>query len=344
MYARRKGGSSRSFLRARARSCLLALRLAWTEAQEQGGESLPLFLDEALTTSDEDRFAVMARSLERIARAEARPRQVFYLSARRHEGALWEGATGVKPATIDLAAIRFPGSASAPEAYRIEASPSLPTPSKRSAEEYASLLGVPVLDPYRPQGDIHVFHALRDDLPRLHALMDTWRILSLGQLEALLASDAAPVALGAPVDRSRLQRRCRALRVWIDLWRQGRGRPVDRGVLEESRAVSAVFIDRAADLAERLHGDGEALVNALRTGELEHFRAAKAEELLHWLTDEGYIDSRQRLDGNERRRFTLQRVAPAGADEVEDTNRMLQWMEGAVDPSLQPRKGVNGQA
>ena len=35
---------------------LLALRLAWIETQEQGGETLPLFLDEALTTSDEDRF------------------------------------------------------------------------------------------------------------------------------------------------------------------------------------------------------------------------------------------------------------------------------------------------
>ena len=50
---------------------LLALRLAWIETQEQGGEALPLFLDEALTTSDEDRFAVMARSLERLAGAGA---------------------------------------------------------------------------------------------------------------------------------------------------------------------------------------------------------------------------------------------------------------------------------
>ena len=46
---------------------LLALRLAWIETQEQGGEALPLFLDEALTTSDERRFAVMAQSLERLA-------------------------------------------------------------------------------------------------------------------------------------------------------------------------------------------------------------------------------------------------------------------------------------
>ena len=46
---------------------LLAVRLAWLETQEQGGETLPLFLDEALTTSDEERFAVMAQSMERLA-------------------------------------------------------------------------------------------------------------------------------------------------------------------------------------------------------------------------------------------------------------------------------------
>ena len=315
---------------------LLALRLAWTEAQEQGGESLPLFLDEALTTSDEDRFAVIARSLERIATSDGRPRQVFYLSARRHESALWKEATGTEPATVDLAAIRFPRQASAPEAYRVEAAPSLPAPEDRSAEDYASLLGVPRLDPYRSEGDIHLFHLLRDALPLLHALMDTWRILSLGQLEALLASDAAPAALEGEDLRRRLRRRCRALRAWVELWRQGRGRPVDRGVLEQSGAVTAVFIDRVTDLAEQVRGDGEALVRALRAGELEHFRASKAEELEQWLIDEGYIDHRARLDGDERRRLTLQRAAPETPDDAGDTSRVLDWLEGALRVSADP--------
>ena len=160
--------------------------------------------------------------------------------------------------------------------------------------------------------------------------MGAWRIVSLGQLEALLASDAAPAALEGEDLRRRLRRRCRALRVWVDLWRQGRGRPVDRGVLEQSGAVTAVFIDRVAGLAERVRGDGEALVRALRAGELEHFRASKADELLHWLTDEGYIDPRARLDGDERRRLTLQRAAPETPDDAEDTNRVLSWLEAAA--------------
>ena len=74
---------------------LLALRLAWTEAQEQGGESLPLFLDEALTTSDEDRFAVMAETLSRL--AESGDRQIFYLCAAVTKASCGSGPQASNP-------------------------------------------------------------------------------------------------------------------------------------------------------------------------------------------------------------------------------------------------------
>ena len=373
---------------------LLALRMAWIEAREQGGETLPLFLDEALTTSDEARFAVMAQSLERLAgdqdrdagasaggpgggaveeiafeagagsgdgagdgdaggaavRASGRggdgagaedgtrggtgagrSRQIFYLSARRHEPALWQQATGTRPAVIDLASIRFPSHGFAPEDYRVEAPPSLPAPDGRSAEEYASLLGVPPrLDPHRPPGGIHVFHLLRDDLTLLHDLMDTWRIASLGQLEDLLASDAARAALPTEDLRRRLRQRCRIVRTWVELWRRGRGRPVDRGVLERCAAVSTTYIDRVADLAARSRGDGEALVQALRAGELDRFRSRKVDALEQWLIDEGYTDNRRRLAGEDRRRLTAQRAAPGTAVDAVDVNRVVSWLEASA--------------
>ena len=370
---------------------LLALRLAWIETQEQGGEALPLFLDEALTTSDEDRFAVMARSLERLAGAgddgrgrtgnaagdmdgdgtgirnedgtgagaadgtegvvaavyragggaEARTenrievdfgagrgRQIFYLSARRHEPALWAQATGTSPAVIDLAAVRFPSEASAPEDYRVEAPPSLPAPNGRSAEAYASLLGVPPrLDPHRPEGGIHLFHLLRDDLALLHSLMETWRIGSLGQLEVLLASDAVRTALPGEELQRRLRQRCRVVRTWVELWRQGRGRPVDRGVLEQCSAISVTFIDRVAELAAQVRGDAEALVRALQAGEVDRFRARKLHELEQWLAEEGYVDDQDRLTGDDRRRLTLQRAVPATEVDAGDVNRVVSWLE-----------------
>ena len=350
---------------------LLAVRLAWIETQEQGGETLPLFLDEALTTSDEERFAVMAQSLERLAATgdaggvhsgaevgivggpEGHGRQIFYLSARRHEPALWQRATGSGPPVIDLAAVRFPSGKFPPEDYRVEEPPALPPPDGRSAEAYASLLGVrPRLDPHGPEGDIHLFHLLRDDLPLLHTLMDTWRVASLGQLEGLLTSNAAPAALPADDLRHRLLLRCRVVRTWVELWRQGRGRPVDRAVLEQSGAVSDAFIDGAADLAAGKGGEGEAFVRALRTRELSGFRTRKIDELEQWLADEGYIDEQERLAGEDRRRLTLQRVAPATSAGAVDANRVVNWMEAsASDDETAPgdretasdeRSGIDG--
>ena len=311
---------------------LLALRLAWTEAQERGGATLPLFLDEALTTSDEERFAVMARSLERIATAEdGRQRQIFYLSARRDEAALWVHATGSEPPLIDLAEVRFGAAGAAPETYRVGRQAAVPTPAAaESAEDYASRLGVPRCDPRLPPDGVHLFYLLRDDLRRLHALIDTWRIAALGPLEGLLASDAALAAAGSADACSHFRQRCLTVRAWTELWRQGRGQPVNRGVLEQCSAVSAVFINRTAELAERLQGDGKALVDALRAGTLHRFHTNKADELEHWLADAGYIDDRERLIADERRRLTLQRVAPATEAAAQDVNRVIDWLEAGA--------------
>ena len=312
---------------------LLALRLARTEEQEQDGRTLPLFLDEALTTSDEARFTVVAQSLERIAAAgDGRQRQIFYLSARRHEATLWRQATGSEPALIDLEQVRFPAAAAAPAAYRVAQPPGLPAPADgESAEEYASRLGVPRFDPRQPPGSVHPFHVLRDDLPLLHLLMDTWRSTSLGQLEALLASDAAQAALPGGSDRQRIRQRCRAVRGWVALWGQGRGRPVDRGALEQcGDAVSGVFIDRVTALAERLGGDGAALVAALRAGQMPRFQTSKTDVLEQWLADNGYIDDQERLTAGERRRLTLPHVAPETAAGARDVNQVVDWLEAAA--------------
>ena len=306
---------------------LLALRLAWTEDLERGGDTLPLFFDEALTTSDVDRFSVMARTISRLADAG---RQIFYLSARRHEAALWEQATGAAPAMIDLAAVRFGSMLPDPDALRVEAPPTLPSPDGLAAEEYAALIGVHPVNPRVDAGGIHLFHLLRDDLDLLHGLLDTWRIGTLGQLGSLLASNAARSAIAHRQTRQRLRHRCRTARFWTELWRQGRGMPVDRAVLDQCDAVAPVFLDRAADLAAKLGCDGEALVRALRAGELKHFRKSKTDELENWLANQGYIDDAATLEPGERRRLTLQRVVPPTPADADDVNRVVDWMESTV--------------
>ena len=307
---------------------LLALRLAWIEAQEQGGETLPLFLDEALTTSDEDRFAVMAASLEQLAAAEGR--QIFYLSARRHELALWKQATGREPPSIDLALARFPEADRPPQDYGVTLPPSLPSPEGREPEDYASALGVPLLNPRLEPGTTHLFHLLHDDLDLLHQLMDTWRITSLGQLESLLNSDAAPVAVSDAARRNRLRQRCGVVHTWTGTWRQGRGRPVNRIALEQSDIVSGKFIDRVTDLAGKVDGDGKALVQALRAGQVSRFHTSKIDDLERWLAEQGYTEQEEILSQEARRRITLQQTASDAGANVADVSKVINWLEAAL--------------
>ena len=306
---------------------LLALRLAWIGAQEQGGARLPLFLDEALTTSDEERFTVMARSLERLADTENR--QIFYLSARRHECALWRQATGNEPSTVDLAAIRFPESARPAQDYRVEQPTPVPSPEDHTPESYASALGVPLLNPASEPGAVHLFYLLRDDLRLLHQLMTDWRLSSLGQLESLLDSDAASAAIAATEMQDCLRQRCRVARVWMKLCQRGRGRPVDRIALEQSGAVSDTFMDRVAELAETLNADGAALIKALREGQVSGFRTSKIEELQEWLSDEGYTDDEEVLSPEDRRRLSLQQAMSVSGADSADANQVITWLESA---------------
>ena len=307
---------------------LLSLRLAWIEDLETGSERLPLFLDEALTTSDEERFAVMAQTLSHLAETERR--QVFYLSARRHEAALWERATGEAPAVIDLAAIRFGASTPGNGLPAVEPPPEVPPPGDDDGESYAARLGVPLVNPRVDAGGVHLFHLLRDDLDLLHRLLDSWRIGTLGQLESLLASDAGPGALSGRQTRQRLVLRCQAARSWAELWRQGRGMPVDRVALDECDAVTDVFLKGAADLAKELEGDPAEFVAALRARRLKRFHTSQTDKLEEWLAEKGYIDDAEILDPEERRRLTLQRVVPPTQTDAEDVHRVVDWMESAV--------------
>ena len=307
---------------------LLALRLAWTEDRERGGEALPLFLDEALTTSDESRFAVMARTLSRLSGNAGR--QIFYLSARRHEATLWKQATGTEPGVIDLAAVRFCSALADPDALRVETPPALPPPDGLAAEKYAALIGAHPVNPRADASGIHLFHLLRDDLGLLHGLLDPWRIATLGQLESLLASNAARGAVSDRQTRQRLRQRSRTARTWTELWRQGRGKPVDRAVLDQSGAVSDVFLNPAADLAKELEGDGKALVLALRDRRVKGFHASKADELEKWLVDKGYVDDAPTLEPDEHRLLILQRVVPPTPADADDVNRVVDWLESGV--------------
>lgn len=306
---------------------LLAVRLAWTQRLEKSRVPLPLFLDEALTTADETRFAAIARSLTDSAREEGR--QVFYLSARHQEVALWQRLTGEQPHCVDLAAIRNGRKTARAEDYEVLVQEPLPEPGGCSPEAYAAELGVPTVDPAQPAGDLHLFHVLRDDLGLLYRLMQSWNIVTLGQLEAILDSTVAAKAIPEPTKRRVLRDRVCAGRAWVDAWRQGRGRPVDRPVLEQSGAVSDKFIAEVTELAAQAQGNAATIVEALENKEVSGFRRKNVDRLRDYFEREGYLSSEQPLAGDERERQALFRAGPnAAPDEI---RLVVGWLESTPE-------------
>lgn len=316
---------------------LLAVRLAWTRTLETEGEPLPLFLDEALTTSDPERFARVAENLASLAAEEGR--QVFYLCAQPTDVRLWERALGERPRVIDLTEVRFARPMeSGPDDFGLPEREQIPGPDGVGAAKYAARLSVSPVHPWTDPAATHLFHLLRDDLPLLHRLMTDWGLFAQGHLENLLESSAAEHAVPDAKLRKLLEARCRISRLWLHAWRQGRGKPIDRGVLEECPAISDVFIDRVADLADDLSGDPQALLRALP--DVPHFYSSKIEQLEEWLHEHGYLLSGEHLQPQEREARVL--TEAAGLADPGEIREVVRWLEAALrdEPSASTAKGT----
>ena len=270
---------------------LLAVRVAFAIEAEKGRTPLPLFLDEALTTADPERFRAVADSLQRL--SEEGGRQIFYLTAQPDEGRYWAEAG---PTVIDLAASRRAGRAvTVPEEVGLPpAAPKPPPPGGLRPEEYAVRICALPVRPWEHPAGIHVFHFLRDDLGLL------WRLLRagverLGPLVSLLDSGEATLIL-SPAERELLRLRIEGARAWIEAWREGRGRPVDREVLAASGAITPVFIDRLVELAGEVDGDPRRLLQAMDTGAVPRFWGRNRQRLEEWFRENAYLGDVEPLD------------------------------------------------
>ena len=310
---------------------LLALRLAHVQTGEfdAGGHqtrcSLPLLIDEALTTSDHERAGVILRNFAQLA---ADGRQIIYLAAGEHEFRLWQHATGETPNRIDLAEIRNRPGDGAPPDFEPPAPPRVADPDGHSPRAYAELLEVPAVDPRAEAGGVHLFHLMHDELAALHHLLQDWRISTLGQLEALLQGRAARHAIADEGTREKLIHRCRLTRDWIAAWRIGRGRPVDRGVLEQADGITDTTIDRVSEKAKETDHDAQALIRALEAGEVKGFRDEQRKRLAEYLLTHGYLPDREPLTPDERRQRLLHHLD--GRMSVTAAQAQIDWLEAAL--------------
>lgn len=274
---------------------LLALRLAHATSVEARGPALPFVLDEALTTSDAERFRAVATALAEVAHEDRR--QFLYLSARSSDAELWQlvadGSNGrvPRPTVLDLVALRGSGEVWDPSDLAVspEVRSGPEAPDGVDPADYAARLNVPAVDPW-DGGAVHPFHLLRDRLDLVHRLAH-FHIDRLGVLEGLLDDPAQLRRLFDTDDAALLGRRARAARAWLRAWKRGRGRPVDRQALIDSSHVSDAFIDRVIEVAEQVDGDGSALIEALENKAVSGFREKARNELETWLIENGYIST-----------------------------------------------------
>lgn len=321
---------------------LLALRIAQVRRAEHGGARLPLIVDEALTTSDHQRAAVIMRNLEQLADDG---RQVIYLAAGDYEYRLWQHATGTAPNLIDLGALRQLAATDRAPEFELPAAHSVPKPERMRVADYANALGVPAIDPRAPAESVHVLHLLTDRLDLLHRLLESWRTTTLGQLEGLLNASAAETAVPDPAERELLAQRCRITRDWIEAWRIGRGRPLDRGVLDHAvgdGGLTETTLAGVAELAEKVDQDATALIAELEhqpitmaSGNQRRIGKPQLQAFAEYLATEGYLDARPPLTADQRRQRLIERLARH--IEPERIHRQIDWLEANLPVESPPQ-------
>jgi uncharacterized protein YhaN len=272
---------------------LLAVRVAFVESQEQTCR-VPLVLDETLANSDEEKATAIIEAIRTIS---ASGRQVFYLTAQRDEVQKWQAGLDGGDVSCSIVSLSDADDlapagdgATVPAARPI---PDLPDADTRSHADLGAALEVSRWSPREPLGRIPLWYLVEDPGRLLDLVREgirTWGQLEFQYRRAGLA--ATGLEEGA---FRRIDARADAVASWQEAWHVGRGRPVDRTVLEASGAVSEKFIDGVSELAEEHDGDAAAVLHELRERTDERtkgFYSSKADELEDYLRDHDYLDPR----------------------------------------------------
>jgi len=316
---------------------ILAARLGFAVRAEHDTARLPLFLDEALATTDPGRFREVAMSLRTVAEQDGR--QVFYLTADPGELAAWQAALGTDAIhVIDLTKTRTGQSAvSAPDAILVDAGEPLPHPDEVDAGTYVARLQVPPVDPWRGIAQLHLYYILSDRLDLLHRLLAA-RIRFGGQLQSLLRSGELRGHLDGD-ERHMLEVRLRAAEAWMSAWRLGRARPVDRAVLEASPLKTSKYLDAVVAQSAELGDDPKALIEGLQDGQIRGVGPTKTRELEDYLRQEGYLPEHTPLESEAIHEHVLRELL-TGTD-MESAGHLAGHLVRQLDAGVSARAAAD---
>ena len=279
---------------------LIAVRLAFIESQESGIK-LPILADEVLANSDDLRATQLIEALIEISKEG---RQIFYFTAQSDEVKKWQEHLAKHP-DVKGKIFELKGQTNERMDYTIQSQhqpPSLslaqvPSPEGLSHQAYLEVLNPPV------------FRLLQDSSHQLHVayLIEENNLLQAclergvhyyGQLKSFTKHQGKLKGMNDAV-LEEIHQKVSLLEIYQELYQQGRARPIDRAVLQESGSVSDTFIDAVDEKLKEVDYNPERLIEALKNREVGGFIQSKREDLQNYLTEKAYLDEREPLSSEE---------------------------------------------
>jgi len=274
---------------------LLAVRVAFVEHREQE-TAPPLLLDETLAPFDDQRAETVLDTVIDLAREG---RQVFYFTARHDERTRWESRleeSDVEYGLQQLTAGDGHDPISEPPTLETPDTIDVPEPDGDDHWQYRERLGVPTFDPRQGAASAPLWYVTED--PEILYRLRTAGIERWGHLQSLLEVGAIDGLL-SKTSREQVRRHGAALEAFVEAYTVGRGKAVDRDVLEATGAVTDNFIEEVSTVADQVDGDPDALLE--RVPDIHRFGSSKTEKLRECLRDEGYLDPRPKRPDDQIR-------------------------------------------
>ncbi len=286
---------------------LMAVRTAFIEQNEP--VQLPLLLDEALGTSDDLRAGLIIDALIKISQTG---RQIFYFTAQHDEISKWKSKlqlSGTEYKEFDLGEIRKL-EASKYQTFKISPFQFQDPPSHKGLTrmQYGSILNVPNINPLDKNiSKLHLWHLIEDNSVLFEFLK--LHITNWGQYANLVEFGGKNLVNVKPMLKEKIYAAAKAVKSASESWRIGRGKKVDRFVLQNSSCITDTFINHVSNLADQLSGNAKELINSLENGAVPKWRKSSTKKLFEFFEDSGYITSDSILSPEDIRIRVLASVA-----------------------------------
>ncbi len=172
----------------------------------------------------------------------------------------------------------------------------VPPPGGKSHEQYGAVLEVPTVDPLTTEADrLHPWYLTEETELINECLRNgllTWR-----QIRLFLDHGGKPAADREQIDK--MKEAADLARKALELWREGRPRPLTPSALRDCNAITGAYTERADALAQKVRYDPVRFLAKVEQGALQRFREDKKAELRNWLDENGYLPEADPLPDEE---------------------------------------------